>query len=160
MVRAIPGTDGNRHRPRRYSRRRPRGRLTMTEIALQPPVLHSHSLLRKVCQLMLWAIIIVKAVWLAMGLSYIGPIWQMFGFLGVLVILAAATWSFHAGNRTLGIGLAWAGVLLAIAIGYYGGTAPGPLTNRIHDQYRTHAADYLFLLIAHIQFWALTKTTA
>ena len=131
----------------------------MTESALQPPTGSHHSTMRTACQVALWAVVGLKAIWLVMALSYIGIEWQTLVFGCALLILAAATWSFGTGNRTLGIGLAWLGVLVAIAVGYYGGTAPGPLTNRIHDQFRTHIADFVFLAIAHLQFWALSNTS-
>jgi hypothetical protein len=103
----------------------------------------------------MWAVVGLKTIWLVMALAFVGLQWQVLGFGGSLLMLAAATWSFGKGNRTLAIGLTWLGVLVAIAVGYYGGAASGPATDRIHDQFRTHSADFVFLAIAHLQFWAV-----
>jgi hypothetical protein len=92
-----------------------------------------------------------------MALAFVGLQWQVLGFAAALAILAAATWNFGTGNRTLAIGLAWAGVLVGVAVGYYGGVAPGPATDRIHDQFRTHSVDIVFLAIACLQFWVVSN---
>src|ERR1019366_10249792 len=107
----------------------------MTQSTLPPA--SGYSTLRTVCQIALWALIGVKAIWFFMALAFVGLQWQVLGFAAALAILAAATWSFGTGNRTLAIGLAFAGVLVGFAVGYYGGVAPDPAaTNRIHDQFR------------------------
>ena len=115
----------------------------------------SHSILRTICQIALWAVIGVKAIWFFMALAFVGLQWQVLGFGAALVMLAVATWNFGTGNRNLAIGLAWAGVLVGVAIGYYGGVASGPATDRIHDQFRTHSVDIVFLAIACLQFWVV-----
>jgi hypothetical protein len=146
----------------------------MTESALQPHAAHSHKAIRTVCQIAMWAIVGLKVIWLAMALVFVGPRWQVLLFGCALLMLAAATWSFGTGStivmwhlsrllygtyRSLGIGLAWFGVLVAVAVGYFGGPEPGALTDRIHDQFRTHIADFVFLAVAHLQFWALGNIT-
>jgi hypothetical protein len=108
----------------------------------------------------MWAIIGLKTIWLVIALAFVGLQWQVLGFAASLLMLAAATWSFGRGNRTLAIGLTWLGVLVAVAVGYYGGAASGPATDRIHDQFRTHGADFVFLAIAHLQFWVVGNTAA
>lgn len=115
----------------------------------------SHSILRTICQIALWTLIGVKAIWFFMALAFVGPQWQVLGFGAALATLGLATWNFHTGNRNLAIGLAWAGVLVGVAIGYYGGVASGPATDRIHDQFRAHSVDIVFLAIACLQFWAV-----
>jgi len=126
----------------------------MTEPILNPPAAIHHTTTRMACQIALWAIIGLKAIWLVMALTFVGPQWQVLLFGFALLILVAATWSFGAGNRALAISLAWLGVLVAIAVGYFGGVEPGPLTDRIHEQFRSHIADFVFLAIAHLDFWA------
>jgi hypothetical protein len=103
----------------------------------------------------MWAIVGLKLVWLAMALVFVGPRWQILLFGCALLMLAEATWSFGKGSRSLGIALAWVSVLIAIAVGYFGGPEPGPLTDRIHEQFRSHIADFVFLAVAHLQFWEL-----
>jgi hypothetical protein len=114
-------------------------------------------MLRTVCQAALWIVVAMKAIWYAMALAFIGVEWQVLAFGGALVLIGASAWLFGKGNGAFGLGLAWAGFLLAIAVGYYGGVPPGPLTDRIHDQFRSHSADYAFLVLAHLQFWVLLK---
>src|ERR1035437_1112942 len=62
------------------------------------------------CQITLCVPLGVKAIWFFMALAFVGLQWQVLGFAAALAILAAATWNFGTGNRTLAIGLAWAGV--------------------------------------------------
>ena len=127
----------------------------MTQSTL--PAASGHTTLRTVCQIALWAVIGVKAIWFFMALAFVGLQWQVLGFGAALAMLAVATWNFGTGNRNLAIGLAWAGVLVGVAIGYYGGVASGPATDRIHDQFRTHSVDIVFLAIACLQFWVVSN---
>jgi hypothetical protein len=127
----------------------------MTEPTLKPASHLVDTTIRTVCQLAMWAIVGLKIIWLAMALVFVGLQWQILLFACALVILALATWSFHKGNRSVGLGLTWLGVLIAIAVGYFGGFEPGPLTDRIHEQFRSHIADFVFLAVAHLQFWEL-----
>ncbi len=128
----------------------------MTEPTLNPTSSHLvDTTIRTVCQVAMWAIVGLKMIWLMMALVFVGPRWQVLLFGCALLILAGATWSFGSGIRALGIGLAWLGVVVAIAVGYFGGSAPGSMTDRIHDQFRTHIADFVFLAVAHLQFWEL-----
>src|ERR1035437_1772912 len=125
----------------------------MTQSTLPPA--SGHSTLRTLCQITLWALIGVKAIWFFMALAFVGLQWQVLGVAAPLAILAAATWIFGTGNRTLAIGLAWAGVLVGVAVGYYGGVSPGTAVDRIHDQFRAHSVDIVFLAIACLQFWVV-----
>jgi hypothetical protein len=127
----------------------------MTESTLHPHGAHRDTLIRIACQIAMWAIVGLKVIWLAMALVFVGPRWQVLVFWCALLVLAGATLSFGNEHRTQGIGLAWLGVLIAIAVGYFGGATPSPLTDAIHDQFRTHIADFVFLAVAHLQFWIL-----
>ncbi len=129
----------------------------MTESVLPTPTTPQQSTLRTVCQVVLWIAVAMKAIWFAMAVAFIGMEWQVLGFGGALLLVGASAWFLGKGNGALGLGLAWAGVLAGMAVGYYGGVPSGPLTDRIHDQFRTHFADYAFLALAHLQFWVVLK---
>jgi hypothetical protein len=113
--------------------------------------------LQLVCQIALWAIVAIKAGWLAMAVAFVGLPWQILTFGCCLVLLIAAAWEFKSGWVSLGLMLAWVGVLGGFAVGYYGGPQPGPLTDRLHDQFRTHTADLAFLLVAHLLFFIVRR---
>jgi hypothetical protein len=110
-----------------------------------------------VCIVVMAFVVAAKALWLCLGLSSAGLTTPMLLFACALAVLAAATWFLATGNGNIGIGLAWAGVILAFAAGQLGGVPAGPGHSRLEDQYRDHAFDYLFLIIAHVQFLLLRR---
>ena len=113
----------------------------------------TNSTIQTICQVALWAIVAIKAIWLAFAITFVGMPWQVVLFGGALVTLVAATWMFHTGNFPAGYALAWIGVLAGVAVSYFGALQSGPLTDRLHEQFRSHTADILFLLVASAQFF-------
>jgi len=115
------------------------------------------SPLNTVCIVVMVIVVIAKALWLAMGISSVGFTTPMLLFAAAFLSFTAATWLLATGNRNLGIGLAWLGVILAIVAGQLGGVTPGPGHSRFEEQYRNHILDYLFIVTATLQFWLLLK---
>jgi hypothetical protein len=103
------------------------------------------------------AIVVAKAIWLALGISYVGFSNPMLLFAAAFISCTAAIWFLASGNRNLGIGIAWLGVILAIVAGQLGGVTPGPGHSRFEEQYQMHIFDYLFIVAATLQFWLLLK---
>lgn len=121
------------------------------------PATH-RSLLNTICVIVMAIIVAAKALWLCMGISSVGLTTPMLLFAATFLSLAAATWFLAKGNRNLGIGLAWLGIILAFVAGQLGGVPAGPDHSRFEEQYRYHAFDYVFVLAAHLQFLLLRKT--
>jgi hypothetical protein len=115
------------------------------------------SPLNTVCIVVMTIVVIAKALWLAMGIVNVGFTTPMLLFAAAFLSCTAATWLLAKGNRSLGIGLAWLGILTAIVAGQLGGVAPGPNHSRFEEQYRNHILDYLFIVAATLQFWLLLK---
>jgi hypothetical protein len=115
------------------------------------------SALNMVCIVVMAVVVAAKALWLSLGLTSVGLTKPMLLFACALLILAAATWFLASGNRNIGIGLAWVGVILAFYAGQLGGVPAGPDHSRFEEQYRNHALDYLFLIVAHVQFLLLRR---
>ncbi len=113
----------------------------------------TNSTIRTLCQIALWVILAIKAIWLDLAITFVGLPWQVVLFCGALLLLIAAAWMFHSGNRAAGYLLAWAGVVAGVAVSYFGALQSGPLTDRLHEQFRSHTADILFLLVASAQFF-------
>jgi hypothetical protein len=110
-----------------------------------------------VCIIVMTAIVVAKVFWLAMGIISVGFTTPLLRFAAAVLSCIAAIWLLTTGNRNLGIGLAWLGVILAIIAGQLGGVTPGPGHSRFEEQYRNHILDYLFIVAATLQFWLLLK---
>ena len=110
-----------------------------------------------VCIILMTAVVVAKVFWLAMGIITVGFTSPMLLFAAAVLSFIAAIWLLAKGNRSLGIGLAWLGILTAIVAGQLGGVPAGPDHSRFEEQYRMHLFDYLFIVAATLQFWLLLK---
>jgi hypothetical protein len=117
----------------------------------------ANSTIQTLCQVALWAIIAVKAMWLAFAMTFVGLHWQIVLLGGALLTLIVATSAFGAGSLHVGYALAWVGVVAGFGVSYFGALQSGPLTDQLQEQFRSHTADILFLLVATAQFFIAMK---
>jgi hypothetical protein len=106
-----------------------------------------------VCLAALWALIAVKALWLAMAISdlhFVSPIPIL---CVAFVVLLAATLTFQKPRLAIALILSWVGVILGYVAAHLSGVQPGIVTDRMHEQFLTHWADIAFLIFAHLVFF-------
>ena len=109
--------------------------------------------LGSVCQAALWFVIAIKALWLSLAFSSLHFAKPIPFFCGAFVLLLAATLTFQTPRLAIALILSWAGVILGYVAGYVSGVQPGPMTDRMHEQFLSHWADITFLVFAHLVFF-------
>jgi hypothetical protein len=121
----------------------------MTEAAPQS----KRHVLGTVCLAALWALIAIKALWLAMAISdlhFVSPIPIL---CIAFVVLLAATLIFQTPRLTIALISSWVGVALGYVAAHLSGVKPGMVTDRMHEQFLNHWADIAFLVFAHLVFF-------
>jgi hypothetical protein len=127
--------------------------------ALALPVRSGRTLMPHVCQGALWFLIAVKALWLALALASLGTQSPIPVFAGAFVVLLAATLAFQMSKSEVAVGLSLTGVVLGYVAGRSSGVQPGPMTDRLHEQFLSHWADLAFLTLAVLLFFLLRNTS-
>jgi hypothetical protein len=109
--------------------------------------------LGNVCLAALWALILIKALWLLLALSDLHLVSPLPIFCVAFAVLFAAALMFHTPRLAIALILSWAGVILGFVAGHISGVVPGPMVDRMHEQFVSHWADISFLVFAHLVFF-------
>jgi hypothetical protein len=121
----------------------------MTEAAPQS----KRHVLGTVCLAALWALVAIKALWLALAISDLHFVSPLPILCVAFVVLLAATLLFQTPRLTIALILSWIGVILGYVAGHVSGVQPGPNIDRMHEQFLAHWADIAFLVFAHLVFF-------